>query len=302
MLSKDEGATSGADRLRDLFSQLRRSGSLEGALEGAVRLACECTNSAAGTVVLNDTPPSHQAATVVYDPGGLLSPTGPVGLPPGPDGEDLAASGTVRKTAPSAKTLIPLRCGVNHVGTLMLWNCEETTDAKIRSDLETIDTVLATLLAASSGTCAAGGLLSGPAFRARVAAEMKRAKRVPQEFSVVHVRLGPSGRAESDSLGMESTTARAGEAILEKLRETDAVALPAPDRLAVLLTETSLLGAKIAGGRLARFLEVFDPFLTGPTFAIKSYPSQSTDLDELCRVPDQAEFDLSKTLVVEATS
>ncbi|MFQ5805738.1 MAG: hypothetical protein ACE5I3_04730 [Phycisphaerae bacterium] len=232
-----------------------------------------------------------------HDPHGLLdrAAADPAAreapLPAGRGGNGVEC----RAVALPREVRVPLCCAGRRLGWLVLLAPREADDGQVKSQLAGIDAVLAVLLAAveSGAPKPLSGVVTGAAFRARLNSEISRSERCGDELSVLHVRLANVQNCTSGEVTSPwASVVSVGEALATRLRTSDVVGLLAPDRLAVLLTGTGRLGARIAARRLEQLLRTSENDsssglnlnLAPPEFCLRTFPDDGGDVDSLCRV------------------
>jgi GGDEF domain-containing protein len=192
---------------------------------------------------------------------------------------------------------VPLSCAGQDVGWLSLWAPPHVDEQHLQRQIEGIRAALAVLMAAAENAAARplSGVLGRAAFRSRVVSELARSQRHEEEFSVLHVRLAgarpPKGNPAS---GPWVAAAALGETLVDHLRRSDVVGLLGSDRLAVLLTATGRLGARIAARRVAELVSGCTDNQGGGSgfgsaaleFCLRTFPDNAADVESLCRATD----------------
>ena len=289
------------DDIPSVFTELARSGSLQDALNRMLRLACEVTACRVAALAVNEQSASSHRWSIVYDPESLLcAGTQPLGDESPTDNH---RPGTDRGHAlPTAEHSSPIRialtCDVQRVGTLILWAPNGAKQEEIKALVEPFDTALAVLMSAANGIVLADGLYSQMGFCNRVRSEIARARRLSEEFCVLHIRLSFGLGRDADKASFPWATADdVGRILHPRLRQSDAIGLMAPDRLAILLTTTSTLGARIAQRRIENVLSSLarQPAATGMRatgfeYCIECLSNEANDVDSLCYPGDSADW------------
>jgi len=292
----------------EIFEELSKTSSLNRALNCGVRLACTATGCSAAALATSKEPTSDPNRWIAHYPEFHLDRSQQTWAD---DSVDVTSSdapaprtGINPPTTEDMRVSIPLRCGSQETGFLILWPTSQTSETVLRALLSPIDTALATLLAASG--IQPDVLLTAHAFRARLASEIARSKRHTEGFSVIHIRVACSPmqpRETNDAPVLHA--AQVGQTISSRLRESDAIGLLAPDHLAILLTATPPLGARIAQRRIEQLLTTLDASDSSeathgaPAFCIKSFPGNGRDIDGLCQVNDWGCCDELRTAQTE---
>ncbi len=291
------------------FARLSQAGSLEAALNDAVRLACKTTGSSAGALLSDAAWASPGSWWVRYDPGsqldGIIPETGSVSNNAIPRTNHFCEEVVGANQIPAGMhtALIALECCGRTVGRLLLLASELADTDQIRLRIAPLDTVLATLVAAATAVNPLEGLLTRPAFRARVASEIARSERRSEEFCILHIRLCGATARRADVRGVQSsTTGAVAQALVARLRKSDVVGQMAPDHLAILLTATEPVGARIAQQRIKLLLPtlnhtspVRNAASVPPEFYVKCFPADAVDVGGLCHVDDWASGSRSQT-------
>jgi len=283
--------------ITELFVRLGQTGSLETALTDGVRLACEATGCVAGTVVADADAAWPPSSWFRHDPHGLLERVaGNDGVPESPTRAGRGRNGVLRCARGSLREVqVPLRCAGREVGRLILLAPHDASPEELKVQTSGIGVVLAVLMAAAENSAARpiSGVLGHQAFRARVVSELSRSERCDDRLSVLHLRFaGVHGSNSEEVKGPWARVAALGEALASRLRASDVIGMLAPDHLAVLLTGTGRLGARIAARRIEQLLQMPDsdsgnglnPRLGAAEFCLRTYPDDGGDVDSLCRV------------------
>lgn len=281
----------------ELFAALGQTGSLEAALSDSVRLACEAAGCLAGAVVADLDETCLADPWFRHDPHGLieqLTSDGATLEAPTAGGHDRngamsCAAGVVHQVR------VPLSCAGRDVGWLILLAPQEVGEEPSRRRIAGIDAVLAVLMAVMEISAAKplSSVLSREGFRARVVSEISWSERCGNELSVLHVIVpGLRERTGDEMTSPWASVALLGETLAPRLRRSDVVGLMGPDHLAVLLTATGRLGARIAARRIGQLLRMpeddsssrLDLSLVAPEFCLKTFPDDGGDADRLCCV------------------
>jgi hypothetical protein len=192
---------------------------------------------------------------------------------------------------------VPLCCTGREVGRLVLLAAPEASPDLLKNRLAAIAAALAVLLAAAEHGAAQplAGVLSGVAFRARVASELALAERSGDAFSVLHLTIACSDPYDGDEMTDPWAPAGVfGEALAGRLRKSDVVGLLRPDHLAVLFVATDRLGARIAARRIRELLPTLTPqpscraaALEEPRMYLRVFPGDGADAESLCEIQEQ---------------
>ncbi len=288
-----------SERIGQIFSRLTHTGSLADALAHGVRQACEMCGCAAGAVVTDpDADGAAGSGWFRHDPQGWFDwmagdRTTLAGLPSARNGGNAAAG--LNDHLPH-KVQVPLYCAGREVGRLILLAPVEASPDMLTNRLAALATALAVLLAAVENSAAKplAGVLGRAAFRARVASELARSERSGDALSVLHVKVASSQQYKGDDIrGPWTQAAVLGEALAARLRKSDVVGLMGPDRLAVLLTATGGLGARIAARRILQLLRELtsrpsrsEAAGEEPLVCLRVFPGDGGDAEKLCEMQE----------------
>lgn len=278
-----------------LFVELEQTGSLEAALAAGVRLACEESGCLAGALVADITAAGPERYWFRHDPHGLLgeaaldraSPADPA------QSEQNRDRGPVCTAALPYVVQVPPCCADQDAGRLILLAPPEASEETLKTRIAGISAALAVLMAAAENRVAnpLSGILSRVALRTRIASELSRSQRCNDELCVLHMRVTYGhGDTRSEMTEPWRAVASLGETLAGRLRKSDVVGLLGPDHLAVLLTGTGRLGARIAARRIEQLLRKPEDDRHGrltapPEFCLRVFPDDTSDADELCRAP-----------------
>jgi len=282
-------------RIGGLFIELEQTGSLEAALGAGVRLACEEAGCLASALVADITAAGPGRYCFRHDPHGLLGEArlnraGPAD-PSQPEQD--RHGGPVCTAALPYVVQVPLCCADQDAGRLILLAPPEASEETLKARIAGIGAALAVLMAAAENRVAnpLSGILSRAAFRARIASELSRSRRCDDELCVLHMRVTYGhGDTRGEMTEPWRGVALLGETLASRLRKSDVVSLLGSDHLAVLLTGTGRLGARIAARRIEQLLrkpenDRHDRLIAPPEFCLRVFPDDTSDADELCRAP-----------------
>lgn len=246
---------------------------MDAALQEGVRLACEISGCASGAILGESGSDIDTFRSYQHDPCNLLDS----------DLLERAMAGTIDA---DAAIIVPLCLDGRTVGRLVLVSRDSIEPGALTARLTPLDTMIGMLLALATGSCGGDSLLSYPMFRSRVASEIAREERSPGGFCLLHMRLGGASSEPGDRDG---DAAGVGRTLGARLRKSDVVGRAGADRLAILLTGTSRLGARIAARRVREILlqEGGDAGVDSlPSFVIRSFPEDGRSVSALLDVTD----------------
>lgn len=257
-----------------LLDDLERSASLEAALSDTVRLVCEASGCQAGALAA-DLDAIADERWFTHDPKGVMA----------------AARG---KDRTFRRIRIPITCGVEPIGSLLLLTMEDAHRESITERISGLTALLGILLGAAENSARhrMTDVLSRPAFRTRVLSEMSRARRSEQEFSLLHARLTGREAGGGDSKTSSwRAAAMIAESLAGRLRSSDVIGLTAPGRLTILLTATGRVGARIASRRIEQLmLELIEEAgsaelrSAAPQMSFLVFPPNAEQIEDFCRV------------------
>ncbi len=270
-----------------LFAELRESGSLETALSRAVRLVCREAGYTAAAI--QPDPDGNDAGRwVMHDPDGIMN-SGERALVQYAQKRPIEGSDAV--SSQWRRTCIPIICGRETVGNLVLITTEDDATRSAPERLAELTALIGVLLAAAESTACRhlSNVLSRSAFRARVSSELPRAQRSNEPFALLHAEFAGASAYESEC-GLWEPVAQLAEALSQRLRRSDVIGLTRPDRLTILLTGTGRVGALIAARRIETLmLELIRSSSTpslysdAPAMSFLVFPDNADAIERSCR-------------------